>query len=201
MLWVGPDTLQARVPLNQTGTYRTLLKTGPQKFTRGPVVSLPYSPEYVPRIGLPSGAEILASIAELTGGIPRTDILEILADPPRSASKRSLLPLLFTICIILLLLEIAGRRLSLWQRMAEILISENTESVPSFAISTENKNWLPEWKLRFKKQKPFQDDSQTITEESSGSSSIKAEEETSSATSVANVLQQAKNHAKKRLKD
>jgi hypothetical protein len=78
-------------------------------------VTLPYSPEYAPRFGQLTGGEILGALAGLTGGEERTDVLEILSDPPRAARTVPLLPWLLAVAVSLLLLEIAGRRLSLWQ--------------------------------------------------------------------------------------
>jgi hypothetical protein len=63
-------------------------------------------------------------MAELSGGRPRADVLEIFNDPPRSARTMSLLPWLFGIAIGLLIVEIAGRRLSLWERFREALADE-----------------------------------------------------------------------------
>jgi hypothetical protein len=120
-IWTGPDTLEARFRMDRTGTYRTLVKTGERKFVRGPAVTLPYSPEFVPRVGLPSGTETLKQVAEISGGKLRTDVLEVLADPPRSASSVSLIPWLMVCAIGLLLTEIAGRRLALWQRVAALI--------------------------------------------------------------------------------
>jgi Mg-chelatase subunit ChlD len=128
-IWTGPDTLEARFRLDRTGTYRTLLKTGERRFVRGPAVTLPYSPEFVPRVGLPSGSETLKGLAELSGGKLRTDVLEVLADPPRSASSLSLIPWLMALGIGLLLTEIAGRRLALWQRVASLLPEKEVAAV------------------------------------------------------------------------
>ena len=124
--WTGPDTLEARFRMDRTGTYRTLVKTGERKFVRGPAVTLPYSPEFVPRIGLPSGTETLKGMAELSGGKLRTDVLEVLSDPPRSARSLSLIPWLMGLAIGLLLTEIAGRRLSLWQRVSALIPERET---------------------------------------------------------------------------
>ena len=143
LVWVGPNTLEARLPMHRTGTYRTLVKTGPREITRGPAVTLPYSPEYVPRIDLPTGREVLESVAEITGGLERTDIVEVLADPPRSAQRMSLLPILMVLGILLVLVEIAGRRLSLWERSGATKKQEDRESVSSRVAS-----WLPQWKFR-----------------------------------------------------
>lgn len=116
--WTGPNSLQARFRLEQTGTYHTRIKAagvGSREFARGPSVTLPYSPEFAPRQGLPSGRELLSEVAKLSKGRERTDILSVLADPPRSRQTRTLLPWLFAASLIVLLLEIAGRRLSWWE--------------------------------------------------------------------------------------
>src|SRR5690606_18551315 len=44
--WVGPDTLEGRFRLDRTGSWRTLVKTRGREIKRGPVVTLPYSPEF-----------------------------------------------------------------------------------------------------------------------------------------------------------
>ena len=117
-VWTGPNSLQARFRLEQTGTYRTLVRAAgknSREFVRGPTVTLPYSPEFSPRQGLPSGRDLLSDIAKLSKGRERTDILSVLADPPRSMQTRSLLPWLFALSLAVLMLEIAGRRLSWWE--------------------------------------------------------------------------------------
>ena len=119
LAWTGPESLEARFRMERMGTYRTLVQTGERQFARGPAVTLPYSPEYAPRFGQQSGNEILSALAGLTGGKERLDVLETLRDPPRAARNVPLLPWLVTAALILLLLEIAGRRLSLWSRWAE----------------------------------------------------------------------------------
>lgn len=117
--WTGPNSLQARFKLARTGTYRTLVKMGGRNVVRGPAMTLPYSPEFMPRAGLPEGRKVLAAISELTGGRERLDVLEAFSDRPRSARMTSLLPWLFAISVLLLVLEIAGRRLSLWSKLSD----------------------------------------------------------------------------------
>jgi uncharacterized membrane protein len=121
--WTGPNSLQARFKLAQTGTYRTLVKMGGRSIVRGPAITLPYSPEFMPRVGLPEGRQVLAALSELTGGRERVDVLEALADRPRSARMTSLLPALFVLSILVLVTEIAGRRLSLWSRLSETALA------------------------------------------------------------------------------
>lgn len=120
-VWTGPNSLQARFRLEQTGNYHTLVRAAgknSREFARGPTVTLPYSPEFAPRDGLPTGRELLSEVAKLSRGRERTDLLSILADPPRSVQTRSMLPWLFGLSIAVLLLEIAGRRLSWWDAIA-----------------------------------------------------------------------------------
>jgi uncharacterized membrane protein len=146
-IWTGPDTLEARFRLARTGTYRTLVKSSDRKFARGPAITLPYSPEFVPRAGLPSGAEILKQVAEVSGGKLRADVLEVFADPPRTASSLSLIPWLLTVAIGLLCVEIAGRRLSLWERVASTLADHDTAVAGAVRA---RRRWIS-WKLALPK--------------------------------------------------
>jgi hypothetical protein len=143
--WTGPDTLQARFRMERTGSYRTLVVSpnstssgDSSNIARGPAVTLPYSPEFNPRDGLPTGAEVLQEVAELSGGVVRTNVLEVLRDPPRSARTSSMLPWLFVAAIALLVLEILGRRLSLWEQLVESAAAAIPDPVrPS--------RWLRRW--------------------------------------------------------
>ncbi len=138
LIWTGPNTLEARFRMDQSGSYRTLVKTGPKAFTRGPAVTLPYSPEFAPRLGLPEGTQTLKQLTELSGGKLRTDILELFTDPPRTSRTLSLLPYLLVASIALLILEIAGRRLSLWERLPELAIPA---FMPASAAAQPKKSW------------------------------------------------------------
>ncbi len=128
--WTGPNSLETRFRMDRTGNYRTLVKDAAGRFSRGPAVALPYSPEYLPRVGLPSGQEVLEGIAKISGGKARTDVLEVFRDPPRANLTRPLLAPLCIAGIALLLLEIAGRRLSLWERLSDAILPE---TVPAAA--------------------------------------------------------------------
>jgi hypothetical protein len=114
---------------------------GDPSITRGPVVTLPYSPEYDPRDGLPSGSKVLLEVADLSGGVARTDVLTVFTDPPRSARANSMLPWLLTIVLLLLVLEIAGRRLSLWESLSGALESAPRPGWPGALPK-------PGWQLR-----------------------------------------------------
>lgn len=142
-VWTGPHSLESRFRLDRTGTYRTLVRTGDRKFSRGPTVTLPYSPEFAPRIGLPSGRETLDRITGLSGGELRTDIMEVFKNPPRSARTVSLLSPLMIAALALLLLEIAGRRLALWQRIRDMAPASPAESNAQPELSeSRSAGWL-----------------------------------------------------------
>lgn len=119
LTWVGADALEGRFQLDRVGSYRTLIKTSAREFTAGPLLTLPYSPEFMPRVGLPSGAETLESMARTSGGRLRLDVREVLTDAPSRARQfRSLTPALCLVGLFLFVVEIVGRRWSLWERWA-----------------------------------------------------------------------------------
>ncbi|HEV8070670.1 MAG TPA: vWA domain-containing protein [Planctomycetaceae bacterium] len=200
-IWTGPDTLEARFRMDRTGTYRTLLKTGERKFVRGPAVTLPYSPEFVPRVGLLSGTETLKQIGEISGGKLRTDVLEVLADPPRSASSMSLIPWLLGCAIGLLLTEIAGRRLALWERVSALIPekeakAEALEKAPALAA----RKW---WDLplpRATTRRGAGSTARTVPETSlpAANSSSLAQPAAEAATPAIDVFQLAKDRVRRR---
>lgn len=199
LTWIGPNTLQGRFRLDRTGTYRTIVQTSEQEFQRGPAMTLPYSPEYVPRIGLPTGAETLKQMAEVSGGLARTDILEIFKDPPRSAHRISLIPYLLGVILAFLILEIAGRRLSLWQRSGA---KDKETAIEDEGLYERAVGWLPKirWPQREQKQQssfPQPSPPPDIQPGRKASSGKKKQESTKPAV---DVFAQAKNRANRRLK-
>lgn len=184
-VWTGPDSLEARFRLERTGTYRTLVENGAGRLTRGPAVTLPYSPEHAPRFGLPEGRDVLQSMADLTGGTARTDVLSVLADPPRSSRTLSLLPVLFTMGLVLLVVEIAGRRLSLWKRV-------KAEEGAAAYSSDAKPGWLPRWKMWRQRRARRQIDTPAESETYSPAPA--------DGSKTASVFDQAKQRARQRLK-
>ncbi len=190
--WQGAHTLEARFALTKTGTYHSIVKFGPRKFIRGPVVTLPYSPEHAPRPLQQSGDRVLREVAATTGGTARIDALEVFRDPPRAAGMYPLAIWLVSMGIGLLLLEIAGRRLSLWSKLAA---AEKTAKSPASLRS-----WLP--KLQTRRRKAEQSGRAAAPRESPAApqpSSPQPPAETAPAKE--DVFLQAKNRAKRRLKD
>jgi uncharacterized membrane protein len=210
--WTGPNSLQARFKLARTGTYRTLVKMGGRNIVRGPAITLPYSPEFMPRVGLPEGRKILTAVGDLTGGRERLDVLEALTDRPRSARMTSLLPWLLILAIALLLLEIAGRRLSLWSKLSEAIeaVVPGGERVMVPGAATR-----PGWSQRVRQKwasltirqtaKPQADTqgaaaSQTATAEAPPAPAVPAPQ-APAAKSAEKIFEQAKRRARKRLNE
>ncbi len=212
-VWTGAHELEARFRLDQTGTYRTLVRTGERNFTRGPTITLPYSPEFAPRIGLPSGRETLARIAELSGGNLRTDVMDVFRNPPRSARTVSLLAPLMIAGIVLLLLEIAGRRLALWERLREVA---QTPMAASTAQAETARSQAPGWlaRIRIARERrqtaratrkfntEKQESTAASTKESTQPSSPATDEKTpASDKTTASVFEQARKQARRRFKN
>ena len=72
LTWVGEDTLEARFPLQQSGMYLGAVKLGNGAVLPVAPLSLPYSPEFEPRIDPKEGLKTLGQVARITGGIERT---------------------------------------------------------------------------------------------------------------------------------
>ncbi|HVW02583.1 MAG TPA: vWA domain-containing protein, partial [Planctomycetaceae bacterium] len=190
--WQGANVLQTRFKLDQTGTYLPVVKLGGRKLLRGPAITLPYSPEYAPRSGLPTGAETLKALAELTGGKPRVNPREVLADPPRSNSWRSLAPLLLVLAVALLLLEIAGRRLSLWEKLTDAIVPAVPPTRPA---SRARRQPVPAAaSARTGKPRPV-----AAEAPSSPKTEAPAAPAAPAAPTAADVFEQAKRRARKRL--
>jgi uncharacterized membrane protein len=215
-VWTGSHELESRFRLDRTGTYRTLVRTGERTFTRGPTVTLPYSPEFAPRIGMPAGREVLSRITELSGGELRTDVMDVFKNPPRSARTVSLLAPLMITAMVLLLLEIAGRRLALWQRIREVAQTPRTASSPQSTSSTaETQTWLSKLRTAWQQRRPAKalrqraenrrrpsslnseatQNSQTQTDAESDTT------EAASEKSTASVFEQARKQARRRFKN
>jgi hypothetical protein len=196
--------------LEQTGTYRTLVRAAgknSREFLRGPTVTLPYSPEFAPRQGLPSGRELLDDIAKLSKGRERTDILSVLADPPRSMQTRSLLPWLFAMSLAVLLLEIAGRRLSWWETFPwwrrSAVAAELTSDIPRAAEAKPSwwKSFVPKRTRRRTVVTPIPTTAASSTPKVT-TSTVPPKVTTTPKTTVsaADLFDQAKRRASNRLK-
>jgi uncharacterized membrane protein len=115
--WTGERSLEARFSMEREGIYLPVARLAGGQVVKAPPVTLPYSPEFLPRRmgSRREGQEMLEEIAARTGG-RRRDTLEGVFDVPH-ARIRDRFPLRMALAVAalaLLLLEVAARRLSLW---------------------------------------------------------------------------------------
>jgi Mg-chelatase subunit ChlD len=113
--WTGENSLEARFPIQKVGIFLGAVDLGQGRFLPLPPVTLPYSPEYEPRVDPSEGRKTLLEIARISGGTERTAWGGVF-----NASllrRRQVLDLVIPLALLLLLLhlaEIAGRRLFLF---------------------------------------------------------------------------------------
>jgi uncharacterized membrane protein len=128
--WVGEHTLEARFALRNSGVYVGAVETTPGQVLPLPPLSLPYSPEFEPRVDPEEGRATLREVARISGGTDRTAWDDVFST--RGLRNRQVRDLVIPLALILLLLhvaEIAGRRLLLFAAAPAWLRSH----VPSLA--------------------------------------------------------------------
>jgi uncharacterized membrane protein len=115
LAWVGEDTLEARFPVQESGMYLGAVRLGTGAVLPLAPLTLPYSPEFEPRIDPQEGHRTLTQIARVTGGIERA----VWNDAFNGSwlHNRQVRDLVIPLALTVLLLhvtEIAGRRLLLF---------------------------------------------------------------------------------------
>jgi len=142
--WVSPTQLQASFPVQRVGTYRAAVRTDPKTVLQTNPVTLPYSPEFAPRPTHTTGAKALRLLADLTGGRERLnmeDVYESDATVARTSVKDMTLPLVLVL-IVLVVLEIAERRLTLFTVLLRT-VSRGSRAVAEQAATVAEKVRLP----------------------------------------------------------
>jgi Mg-chelatase subunit ChlD len=115
LAWVGEHTLEARFPVHNTGVYVGAVESAPGQILQLPPLSLPYSPEFEPRVDPNDGRATLEEIARVSGGRERTTWDDVFsASGLRNRQVRDLVIPLALLLLCLHLTEIAGRRLMLF---------------------------------------------------------------------------------------
>jgi hypothetical protein len=115
LAWVGEDTLEGRFPVQKSGAYLGAVRLGTGAVLPLAPLSLPYSPEFEPRIDSQEGQKTLSQVARVTGGIERTvwnDAFD--ASRLRNREVRDLVIPLALMVLLLHIAEVAGRRLLLF---------------------------------------------------------------------------------------
>jgi Mg-chelatase subunit ChlD len=113
--WVGEDTLEARFPLHKAGLHLGAVQLGNGTVLPLAPLSLPYSPEFEPKLDPAEGSNTLREIARITGGVERTTWDDVFsASGLRNREVRDLLLPLTLLLLVAHVVEIAGRRLLLF---------------------------------------------------------------------------------------
>ncbi|MEO0512538.1 MAG: VWA domain-containing protein [Planctomycetota bacterium] len=107
----SPELLRARVPLGRGDTVVPTVRWSGGRVAALPAARLPYEPEYRPSGA--SGRSLLAGLARRTGGVERADLASVWDDLPVSLRRVSLAPWLLGAAMLLLLFEVAERRIGL----------------------------------------------------------------------------------------
>ncbi len=140
----APDGTARDVPLERVGENRFEARTdiardgiqlGTLAFPDGhtlelPPIALPYSPEFERGTDPKRGERILRSLAQESGGIVNPSAGELFRGDRTSRGWRSLSSVLVLAALLLVLLEIAARRLELWGALhVPAVVTERVASV------------------------------------------------------------------------
>ena len=110
---VGDTRLEARVRLPREGAYRPVLRTADGRFLRLPAVTLPYSPEFEPRLAPDEGLSNLRDIVRTAQGRMDPLATQLMEGSRESAGLTPLSRWFAWAALTVLLLEILVRRLHL----------------------------------------------------------------------------------------
>jgi uncharacterized membrane protein len=110
---VDERRLEARLALSGQGVYRAAIKVGADEVVRVPPVTLPYSPEFEPRADPRAGEKLLQRVVEIAEGRVDPPLGELFAGNRASGGLEPLGWLCALLAVVLLLIEIAVRRLDL----------------------------------------------------------------------------------------
>jgi Mg-chelatase subunit ChlD len=111
---VEEDRFEARLPLDQVGVGFGTLELPDGRTLTLPPVALPYSPELERGADPNRGQRVLERLSRATGGKSLATLSQLYAGERSGLAWRSIAAELGWIALLLMLLEIAGRRLQLW---------------------------------------------------------------------------------------
>lgn len=111
---VEEDRFEARLPLDQVGVGFGTLELPDGRTLTLPPVALPYSPELERGADPNRGQRVLERLSRATGGESLATLTQLFAGERGGSAWRSIAAELGWIALVLMLLEIAGRRLQLW---------------------------------------------------------------------------------------
>ncbi len=111
---VGADRFEARVPLAQEGVAIGVVRLAGNRFVTLPPLALPYSPEFERSLDPSRGERLLREVARESGGMVAPAVAELFRGDRAGTATRLIARELALIALLLVVLEIAARRLSLW---------------------------------------------------------------------------------------
>lgn len=111
---VGENRFEARADLGTGGITLGTVRLGGRRFVELPPVTLPYSPEYERPADSKAGERLMRRLAAESGGKLDATAAELFRGERRGRGWRVLSREFALAALLLMLLEIAGRRLSLW---------------------------------------------------------------------------------------
>ncbi len=106
--FIETDTLSADFTLSGDEVATATIDLGPLGKVTMPPVRLLYSPEYRPRTG--DGRDTLRTLAQITGGVSRTELAGIWGDLPTVDRRVSVAHWLWLLAVVVILLEVVERR-------------------------------------------------------------------------------------------
>lgn len=117
---VGEHAFEARAPLEREGVALGTLALGDGRVLSLPPLTLPYSPEFEVGPDRERGEELLRQIAQESGGLVAPSLGEVFRGPREGRGWRVVSRELALAALLLMLLEIAARRLELWGSLAAL---------------------------------------------------------------------------------
>lgn len=111
---VGDDRFEARVPLQQAGVALGTIRLAGNRHLTLPPLALPYSPEFERALDPEAGERLLREVARSSGGLVAPAAADLFRGDRSGQATRVIARELALAAIVVLLLEIAGRRLALW---------------------------------------------------------------------------------------
>ena len=113
----GEYLFEARYPLEQEGVLLGTVRLGENRFVSLPPIVLPYSPEFERSPDPERGERLLRRLARESGGEVGVPVNLLFRGEREGRAWRLVSRELVLLALILLLVEIAGRRLSLWSSL------------------------------------------------------------------------------------
>ncbi|MBI2930157.1 MAG: VWA domain-containing protein [Planctomycetes bacterium] len=121
--WVGEHALEARFSMEREGVYLPVVRFGSGRVIKAAPVTLPYSPEFLPRGRSVSGQGMLAEVAARGGGVRLEGVDGIFDRAGSRVMERSSLRVpVAMVILVLLVFEVAARRLRWWDVSAVVRV-------------------------------------------------------------------------------